>query len=241
MNDEGYVKYTARHSSAPPLKPEGWETLNDIRTSLHDLRLVGVYPDGIGFGNVSQRTAGKGLRLFQNFNFETPTLDLKGKSGPLTAFSKSLFKTNRVLKQAQFVISGTATGVKRVLAPNEYCLVTAIDIPGNRVWSRGPIQASSESMTHGAIYDACPGVNCVIHIHSRGIFDGMIRDKSPSTPPDVSNGTPEMARAVIACVRGRTEGMVVLTGHDQGIISYGPSPEKAFDFIRELYNKYAVV
>jgi endonuclease/exonuclease/phosphatase family metal-dependent hydrolase len=46
----------------------------------------------------------KKLRLFQNFGFETATLDLKGKNGRLSAFFKSLFKTNRVLKQAQFSI-----------------------------------------------------------------------------------------------------------------------------------------
>jgi hypothetical protein len=36
-------------------------------------------------------------KLFQNFSFWNSFLDLTGKTGPLTGFSKSLSKTNRVL------------------------------------------------------------------------------------------------------------------------------------------------
>jgi hypothetical protein len=37
---------------------------------------------------------------------------------------------------------------------------------------------------------------------------------------------------------GRCEGSIVLAGHDEGVISYGPTVERAFTLIRELYGKY---
>ncbi|MDR2617863.1 MAG: class II aldolase/adducin family protein [Treponema sp.] len=197
MNNDGSVKYTARHIPAPPFKFRGWQELNRIRTGLYDMRLIGAYPDGIGFGNIS-------IRINKN----------------------------------EFLISGTATGAKRVLSLQDYCLVTSIDIAANTVDSRGPVQASSESMTHGAIYESCRDIRCVIHIHSRLIFDGMIRDRCPSTPQDVLYGTPEMAYAVIRCAQGGQEGVIVLSGHDEGVLSYSANPGRSFNFIKELYNKY---
>jgi hypothetical protein len=197
MNSEGSVKYTARHIPAPPFEVQGWQELNRIRTSLYDMQLIGAYPDGVGFGNIS-------IRVSKN----------------------------------QFLISGTATGASRVLTPRGYCLVSSIDIAGNTVESRGPVQASSESMTHGALYESCQDIRCVIHIHSRLIFDGMIRDRCPSTPRDILYGTPEMAYAVIRCVQDGQEGVIVLSGHDEGVLSYSANPGRSFHFIKELYNKY---
>ena len=132
MISEGNVKYTAEHTGAALELThnilEQWTELNDARTGLHKLRLIGVYPDGIGYGNLSIRFSGE-----------------------------------------EFIISGTATGAKDVLNLSEYCLVKSFDIAHNKVVSSGPIQASAESMTHGAVYHSCSAVNCVIHIHSREI------------------------------------------------------------------------
>jgi release factor glutamine methyltransferase len=55
------------------------------------------------------------MRLLQNFSFETATLDLKGKTGLLTGFSKSLSKTNRVLEQAHLNEKNTHARAVRVL------------------------------------------------------------------------------------------------------------------------------
>ncbi|GHV03253.1 hypothetical protein FACS189485_05930 [Spirochaetia bacterium] len=200
MNDEGYVKYTAEHTHAEAMKHPLWPVLNDARTKLFDLGLIGVYPNGIGFGNVSIRVMGD-----------------------------------------EFLISGTATGAKRELSPNEYCLVRSCDIEGNRVISFGPIQASSESMSHCAIYRACPKADCVIHIHSKTIFAGMLRDNLLSTPKDAANGTPEMARAISNALGQSKEndhGWIVLAGHDEGLITWGASIDEALALVMELYNKY---
>lgn len=182
-------------AAVPPL----WKELNDVRTKLHDLNIVGIREDGIGFGNVSIRLTGN-----------------------------------------EFLISGTATGAVRELTPDGYCIVISIDIAGNHIVSAGPVHASSESMTHGSIYQSCPGANCVIHIHSRNIFDGMIRDRCLSTPTEAEYGTPEIAFAIAECVKrsGKTGADIVLAGHDEGVISYAPSIEAAFNLVLDLYNTY---
>jgi hypothetical protein len=199
MTNEGYVKYSAEHKTAPAIEAPQWEELNEARTRLHKLGLVGVYPDGIGFGNISARFRGE-----------------------------------------EFIISGTATGAKQVLSLSDYCLVKSFDIARNHVVSFGPVQASSESMTHGAVYRFCPEVNCVIHIHSRAVFDGMLRDYFTVTPKDAAYGTPEIALAAGECAAdlGKSEGQIVLAGHEEGIIAYGADIKKALSLILELYNKY---
>jgi ribulose-5-phosphate 4-epimerase/fuculose-1-phosphate aldolase len=205
MTEEGYVKYRAEHRYTPATEPFhwqefNWEELNETRTGLHDLGLIGVLPNGVGYGNVSIRVQGD-----------------------------------------QFLISGTATGATRVLSPDQYCLVVSFDVAKNRVESAGPIQASSESMTHGAIYRASALAQCVIHIHSKHIWDAMLRDKYCSTPDDAAYGTPEMAWAIVACVQApgkNGEGLIVLAGHEDGVIAYGASVGRTAELIRELYGTY---
>ncbi|MDR0630110.1 MAG: class II aldolase/adducin family protein [Treponema sp.] len=144
------------------------------------------------------------------------------------------------MNDGEFLITGTATGGRKALGPDGYCTVNAVDIEKNRVTSSGPVKASAESMSHGAIYLACPSARSVIHIHSRNIFDGMLRDHYPCTPADVPYGTPEMARALIACVKeqGGSRGMVVMAGHDEGVIAWGGPVQEALDLILEVYHTY---
>ncbi|MBR6625629.1 MAG: class II aldolase/adducin family protein, partial [Mailhella sp.] len=67
-----------------------------------------------------------------------------------------------------FMVSATSTGHIAELGPEHYCLVTDCDIDANTVRSCGPMQASSESMTHAAVYAASPETGCVIHLHHAG-------------------------------------------------------------------------
>ena len=196
---EGYVKYNALHKDAPAIEAPLWEELNGARTKCRKLGLVGVCPNGIGYGNLSVRHGNE-----------------------------------------EFLISGTATGAKPVLEKRDYCLVKSFDIARNSVTSEGPVQASSESMTHGAVYLARKGVNCVIHIHSKKIFDSMIRGNYSSTPKEAAFGTPDIALAIGKCAQdsGKDEGQIVLAGHDEGIIAYGANIQRALELIMELYNKY---
>jgi ribulose-5-phosphate 4-epimerase/fuculose-1-phosphate aldolase len=195
---EGYVKYTADHRTAAAVEPPFWKELNEARTRLYDLGLIGVLPNGVGFGNVSVR-----------------------------------------VRDGEFLISGTATGGRRVLTPDEYCMVNSFNLEENRVTTSGPVRASSESMSHGAVYRSGASVTCVIHVHSRKMFDAMLADGSVSTPPEAAYGTPEMALAIAARVteRGESRGVMVLAGHDEGVLSYGISVKEALDLILDRYKE----
>ena len=197
MSGEGYVKYAAEHTMAPPIETPHWEELNRARTKLRRMGLVGASSDGIGFGNLSVR-----------------------------------------IKGDEFLISGTATGAAPTLGPEGYCLITSFDVDKNCVVSTGPVKPSSETMTHGVIYRDCPGAHCVIHIHSRAIFDGMLRDTYPATPETAAYGTPDIARAIGELAKETNEGQIVLAGHEEGVIVYASTVEKALSLIEELHGKY---
>jgi ribulose-5-phosphate 4-epimerase/fuculose-1-phosphate aldolase len=96
-------------------------------------------------------------------------------------------------------------------------------------------------MTHGAIYEASLETNCVIHIHSRNIFDGMLLNNYPSTPKEAEYGTPEIAHAIKNCVEntGKAKGTIVLSGHDEGVIAYGPSVHAAMELILKLFSSFS--
>ncbi|MEI7947458.1 MAG: class II aldolase/adducin family protein [bacterium] len=61
MITEGYVKFSVRLREADIESPDGLEALNSVRTKLFDLKMIGILPDGVGFGNVSIKVAGSDL------------------------------------------------------------------------------------------------------------------------------------------------------------------------------------
>ncbi len=127
-----------------------------------------------------------------------------------------------------FVISATQTGGQARLGPEGYCLVTAAEIDANRVAARGVRPPSSEALTHAAVYQASPRVQAVFHGHSPEIWHRWEALELGVTPPAAGYGTPALARAVMAQVRRRPEvGVVVMGGHEDGILAYGLSLAQA--------------
>lgn len=54
--DEGYIKFNLDWKNTSfNFKNEDFESLNSIRNQLFKLNLIGAYPNGIGFGNLSIR------------------------------------------------------------------------------------------------------------------------------------------------------------------------------------------
>lgn len=53
--DEGYIKFNAEWKKKEALPYSTIRNLNEWRQRLYQVNLVGAYPDGIGFGNVSHR------------------------------------------------------------------------------------------------------------------------------------------------------------------------------------------
>lgn len=138
-----------------------------------------------------------------------------------------------------FVVSATSTGHILVLGPEHYSLVSRCDIDGNTVWSQGPLQASSESMTHAAVYAASPETGCVIHLHHAGLYAQLLQGKAPATAEDAAFGTPAMARSVEELVRQHpADGIIVMTGHEDGFLLYAPNVEHMRDLLYMLSQGY---
>lgn len=194
--DDGVIKYQAIHKDSSVPVHLYLNQLDEVRTKLFDMGLVGVYSDGIGYGNVSIRN------------------------------------------EAGCIISGTATGSIRVLGARGYCYVRAFDLMQNTVKTEGPVLASSESMTHCAIYQANSSVQCVLHIHNRELWLKLLDHGCKSTPAHIPYGTPQMAVSMATLVAANLgpSNLLVMAGHDEGIVAYGHTINSALDQIQAALN-----
>ena len=61
--NEGYLKYSCDwiKAEAPPMRI--FTEINNLRSMLYAKGLIGAYPDGIGYGNVSARAEGKAFYI----------------------------------------------------------------------------------------------------------------------------------------------------------------------------------
>ena len=91
-----------------------------------------------------------------------------------------------------FAISGTQTGSLQELDASHYSIVTAYDPAGNRVVAEGPLKPSSESLTHGVIYDLDTSIQTVLHVHSAVIWQHAAALQLAMTDADAAYGTPAM-------------------------------------------------
>lgn len=121
-----------------------------------------------------------------------------------------------------FMITGTQTGHKRMLTIADYAVVTEYDIVQNSLRCRGCRRASSESLTHASLYAASSHIDAVIHIHDEDLWQ-RYKDHLPTTPASVPYGTPDMAKAVKDLVRRYPGEVIIMGGHQDGILAYGDS------------------
>ncbi|OFZ24296.1 MAG: hypothetical protein A2381_04680 [Bdellovibrionales bacterium RIFOXYB1_FULL_37_110] len=138
----------------------------------------------------------------------------------------------------QFLISGSQTGNLRELSGKHYTRVINYDIEHFKIQTHGPLKASSESLTHAAIYEANNNINVVIHIHSQKIWEGMLKDHLPSTSALIPYGTKEMATAVQELIYYSQKNYFAMQGHTEGVIIFGNNFKQALEDTLFLYQKY---
>ena len=194
--DEGYVKFNCTWIKADPLPYNTLRELDAWRNRLYKLGLIGMYDNGIGFGNISIRSSGR-----------------------------------------TFIISGSATGGLPELDENYYVLVNDYNFLQNSLTCTGPIKASSESLTHAAIYESSPETKAVIHVHHAAMWERLIHN-IPTTGENVEYGTPEMAdeiKRLFIETKVMQEKILVMGGHYEGIISFGESLDEAGKILLEKF------
>ena len=197
-NETGSIKFNCNWLKAEPVDEKRIMEINRWRNILFNHQLIGVYPNGIGYGNISIR-----------------------------------------LNDKEFMISGTSTGHLGTLTNQHYSIVTSYDFLANSVTCTGPVKASAESLTHAAVYEMDPGVQAIIHIHSKKIWDELI-DKVPTTSATVEYGTPQMALEIKRLFNSTNlieQKILVMAGHEEGVISFGKDLEEAGDIIIRLFLK----
>jgi ribulose-5-phosphate 4-epimerase/fuculose-1-phosphate aldolase len=198
---EGYIKFNCDWKREEIRIDENvLQELEKQRSILYELGLIGMYADGIGFGNISVRLA----------------------------------------KDNKFIITGSATGQFPVLNLSHYSLVTDLNFEKNSISCTGQTKASAESLTHAAVYKGLPGVNAVVHIHSMKLWE-KLKNKLPTTSDTIEYGTPEMALAVkelAVAGNSHSEKIIIMGGHQEGILAFASTLEDATSAILNIYNRY---
>ncbi len=140
------------------------------------------------------------------------------------------------------IISGTQTGNLPNLNPEHYTKVIKFDWEKNSVTCIGLIQASSETLTHAAIYVANQDINAVIHVHHRQLWQQLI-NQVPTTDQNCAFGTPEMAREIMRlCQQDLTkkQKIIIMSGHEEGIITFGRNLDEAGKVLLNFYNQLQI-
>ncbi len=133
----------------------------------------------------------------------------------------------------KFYITASATGEIPVLEPGHYVRVEGCNFEDNAVRCTGPLKASSESLTHGAIYRADPGTNAIIHVHSMELWEKLI-DRVPTTKKEFDYGTPGLALDIFRLFKETNvieKRILVMGGDPSGIITFGNDMDEAINIL----------
>lgn len=204
--DEGVIKFACDWEQTPPIAPTDlsdptlFPDLITWRDRLFTWGLIGVYPDGIGFGNVSVRLGGD-----------------------------------------RFLISGTQTGHLSTTTPDHYTVVDQWDIERNWLHCWGPVRASSESLTHAAIYRQDPAIAAIVHGHHSRLWQ-TYQHQLPTTRAEIPYGTPAMATEMARLFTESdlpTRRVLVMAGHEDGILGFGATLGDAAQPLAQLLSTLA--
>lgn len=199
---EGAIKFEARHSHAP----------------LDAQRFGDLVCKLVAWREILSRTGlvGRDPALYGGYAYG----NVSGRVGP--------FPGTR--RERPFVVSGSGSSAKQRVGIEDFTLVSRCDPESNRVTSSGSCLPSSESLTHGAIYDLAPHIRFVFHVHSPTIWRRARSLRLPETPASAPYGSPEMAREVERLYRSSPLGelgILAMGGHEDGIVVFGRTAEEA--------------
>ena len=134
---------------------------------------------------------------------------------------------------ARFYITSSATAGIVEPTPADYAKVVAYDFAKNWLRCEGSRVASSESLTHAAVYESDPTAHAVIHCHDMNLWSALL-DKAPTTPKRVEYGTAEMAYAaqrLFEVTDVKTRKIFVMAAHDGGLVTFGKNLQDAFGIL----------
>ena len=204
---EGVIKYSLSHKNMAINKNISLSEINAWRTIFFKLDLI---------GQIRERYDGYGF-------------------GNISQRIKSSNTEN-----IQFVISGTQTGNLESLSRHHYCTVLEAKPDKNSLKSAGKTKPSSEALTHATVYQQDESIESVIHIHCPEIWKNSDKLKLPCSRIEVKYGTPEMAEEVSRLFHTtplKSTDVFSMLGHEDGIIAFSDSMEKAANILINLYSR----
>jgi ribulose-5-phosphate 4-epimerase/fuculose-1-phosphate aldolase len=138
-----------------------------------------------------------------------------------------------------FYITGSATGGIHELTGADCAKVVAYDFESNQVRYEGSALPSSESLTHAAIYESDATADAIIHCHNSELWRVLLNE-APTTSKAVEYGTPELAYEIMQlfrCTDVQSRKIVVMAGHEGGILTFGEDLAEAFAVLMREKNK----
>jgi ribulose-5-phosphate 4-epimerase/fuculose-1-phosphate aldolase len=202
VTSEGVIRFRAEHRSSAALAPRFGESAARLLAWREVLARLGLV------GQEAGRYGGAGYG------------NVSARVGPPGA----------PRHQRSFLITGTQTSGLACASADILCVVERWDPQRNWVASHGPALPSSESLTHGALYDLGAHIRYVFHAHMPLLWSAAAALRLPTTPATVEYGTPEMARAVADLWRSSSlaeRQILAMGGHEDGIVTFGRSAEEA--------------
>lgn len=138
-----------------------------------------------------------------------------------------------------FYITGSATGGIPELTLADCARVVAHDFKRNWLRCEGSATASSESLTHAAVYESDAKAGSVIHCHDSNLWTALL-NQAPTSSKTVEYGTPEMAYEVTRLFKRtdvQSRKILVMAGHEGGIVAFGRDLEEAFAALMREWKK----
>ena len=133
----------------------------------------------------------------------------------------------------KFFITGSATGEIPVLEPEHYVFVEACNFDDNAVMCSGSLKASSESLTHAAIYKADEGTNAVIHVHNLEQWE-LLKGEVPTTKEEFEYGSAGLATDIFRLFKETDvieKRIIVMAGDNSGLLTFGNDMDEAINVL----------
>ena len=136
----------------------------------------------------------------------------------------------------QFYISGSQTGHIAIADKSHLSFVSQCSIEQNELYCTGQAKASSESLTHSMFYQLSTDIKAVVHIHHKELWERYL-NVLPTSQKDIPYGTQQMANEIRRLFNSdqlADKKILVMAGHNEGLISFGQNLTEATDLFLNL-------
>lgn len=178
--------------------------------------------------------------LFDKIN---PVRNKLAEMGLIGQYDDGLCYGNISIRESstdEFFITASGTSNIKTINKEHYVKIIACDTNKNLCRYKGKGLPSSETLTHAIIYNLCKEAKSVIHIHNKKLWEELI-GKVPSTSKHARYGTIEMVeetKRLFDKGDAQKNKIIVMEGHEEGIISFGVSVNEAMDILMKVINSH---